>query len=163
MKLFLQTSGPPDSWTSVRRVSPVEVSFDPLLDEPQRVVRLVLQVEAHLGQDLRRDVGEVVAGVGVAQQLDGVLANHRLQGVALGAEPPGRRRAAAGPELREQAAEQRAGPEPAAGEERRTQHHDEASMELERNGRQSSGIRPPSERRSLELDLGSRNITMFLR
>lgn len=48
------------------RCVPVEVSFDSLLDQPQRMMGLVVEVAADLGQDLRRDVGEVIAGVGVA-------------------------------------------------------------------------------------------------
>lgn len=57
--------------------------FDPLLDEPERMMRLIVKVPANAGQDLRRDVGEVIAGVGVAQDLHGVLANHRPGGGAV--------------------------------------------------------------------------------
>lgn len=53
---------------------PVEVRLDPLLDEPERMMGLVVQVAAHLGQDLRRDVGEVITLVGVAKNLHGGLA-----------------------------------------------------------------------------------------
>lgn len=66
---------------------PVEVSFDSLLHQPQRVMRLVVEVAADLGQDLLRDVGVVITGVGVAQHLHRVLTNHRLRGVDICAEP----------------------------------------------------------------------------
>lgn len=68
------------------RLVPVEVSFDPLLDQPQRMMGLVVEIAADLGQDPRRDVGVVVARVGVTQQLHRVLTNHRLRGGAIRAE-----------------------------------------------------------------------------
>lgn len=55
-----------------QRVSPaadvrtVEVSFDSLLDQPQRMMGLVVEVAADVLQDLWRDVGEVIPWVGVA-------------------------------------------------------------------------------------------------
>lgn len=65
---------------------PVEVSFDSLLDQPQRMMGLVVEIAANLGQDLRRDVGEVIPGVGGAQHFHRVLTNHRLRGGANCAE-----------------------------------------------------------------------------
>lgn len=58
---------------------PVEVGFDSLLDQPQRMVRLVVQVAADLGQDLRRDVGKVIPLVGVAKNLHRGLASQGSQ------------------------------------------------------------------------------------
>lgn len=48
---------------------PVEVSFDSLLDQPEGMMGLIVEVAAHLGQDPRCDVGEVIAAVGVARHL----------------------------------------------------------------------------------------------
>ena len=51
------------------RVLRVEVLLHALLEQPERVLRLVVQVPAHLGQDLAGQVAVVVLGVGLAQQL----------------------------------------------------------------------------------------------
>lgn len=45
------------------RCLPVEVSFDALLDQPERMMGLVVEVAAHLFQDLWSDVGEVITQV----------------------------------------------------------------------------------------------------
>lgn len=66
--------------------APVEVRFDSLLDQPQRMMRLVVQVAADLGQDFGRDVGDVITPVGVAQNLHGGLADHGSQSGVGGAE-----------------------------------------------------------------------------
>lgn len=47
----------------------VEVTLHPLLGQPQRVMWLVMQVPAHLGQDLPGDVAVVILRVGCTQQL----------------------------------------------------------------------------------------------
>lgn len=54
---------------SAARVPRVEVLLHPLLEQPERVLRLVVQVPADLGQDLAGQVAVVVLGVGLAQQL----------------------------------------------------------------------------------------------
>lgn len=62
-------------------VGTVEVGFDSLFDEPERMVGLVVQVAAHLGQDLAGHVGEVITRVGVAHNFDRcILANQGLGG-----------------------------------------------------------------------------------
>lgn len=78
---------------------PVEVSFDPLLDQPQGMMGLVVEVAADISQDLWGHVGEVIPGVGETQNLYKVLTNHRLRGGVSCAEaaaeycaPIGRRR-----------------------------------------------------------------------
>lgn len=65
---------------------PVEVGFDSLLDQPQGVVGLVVQVAADLVQDLGRDVGKVVTLVGSAQNLHGGLADGGSQSWVGGVE-----------------------------------------------------------------------------
>lgn len=65
---------------------PVEVGFDSLLDQPQRMMGLVVQVASHLGQDLWCDVGDVVTLVGVAKNLHSGLADHGSQSGVGGAE-----------------------------------------------------------------------------
>lgn len=68
------------------RCIPVEVSFDSLLDQPERMMGCVVEVAADLRQELWRDVGVVVTRVGVAQHLHRVLTNHRLRGGSVCAE-----------------------------------------------------------------------------
>lgn len=65
---------------------PVEVGFDSLLDQPERMMGLVVQVAAHLGQDLWRYIGDVITLVGVAKNLHSGLADHGSQGGVGGAE-----------------------------------------------------------------------------
>lgn len=68
------------------RCVPVEVSFDSLLDQPQGMMGLVVEVAADLGQQLRRDVGEVIAGIRVARHLHRVPTNRGPRGGAVCAE-----------------------------------------------------------------------------
>lgn len=83
---------------------PVEVGLDPLLDQPERMMGLVVQVAANRGQDLWCDIGEVVARVRAAQHLHGLLANQRPGGGAVCAEPSAGHCAAIGPKRRRAAA-----------------------------------------------------------
>lgn len=103
---------------------PVEVSLDSLLDQPQRMMGLVVEVAAHHGQHPWRDVGEVVAGIGMTQHLHGVLANQRLRAGAFCAQAPSiGQTAAPGQGLQE-------GAEPGKGTV--AGYHDDWSMELGR-------------------------------
>lgn len=62
-------------------VGTVDVGFDLLYDEPERMVSLVVLVAAYLGQDLAGHVGEVITRVGVAHNFDRcILANQGLGG-----------------------------------------------------------------------------------
>lgn len=82
--------------TTFTRFVPVEVSFDSLLDQPQRMMGLVVEIVANLGKDLRRNVGEVIARVRVAQHLHRVVTNRRLRGGTICAEASARCCAAIG-------------------------------------------------------------------
>lgn len=65
---------------------PVEVGFDSLLDQPERMMGLVVQVAAHLGQDLWRYISDVITLVGMAKNLHSGLSSHRSQSGVGGAE-----------------------------------------------------------------------------
>ena len=65
--------GGEDGVPATARVGPVEVGLHPLLEQAQRVVGQVVQVPAHFGQDLGRDVGVVVSRVGEPQHFHALL------------------------------------------------------------------------------------------
>ena len=45
---------------------PIKMVFDPLLDEPERMMGLIVEIPSNFGQDLGCNIGDVIAGVGVA-------------------------------------------------------------------------------------------------
>lgn len=110
-------------------MAPVEVGFDSLLDQPQRMMGLVVQVAADLGQDLWRDVGDVITLVGVAEDLHSGLANHGSQGGVGGAEqsPTGLQRCHA-VQVRWEGRGLQEGVEP---EQPGGEHHDDGAIKLQ--------------------------------
>ena len=97
------------------------MGFDPLLDQPERMLGLVVEVSADLLQDLWGHVGEVITGVGATRNL------HR-PGRTVGAEDPAGPAGTAGPEPRREGQGPGLGPGTKTGQE----HHEDRSMELEK-------------------------------
>lgn len=73
---------------SFARCLPVEVSFDALFDQPQRMMALVVEVAADFGRDPGRHVGVIISGEGPARHLHRVLTGRGPRGGAVRAEAP---------------------------------------------------------------------------
>lgn len=65
----MQQTVPEDRTTPMVDPVPVEVRFDPLFDQPQRMMGLVVEIESDLGQNFGRHVGEVITRIQVTQHL----------------------------------------------------------------------------------------------